>query len=208
MASQVEIVNRALLKLGSDTITSLTEAAPGARAMAASWNSIREDELSRYPWIFAKTQSQLAASTSDPAYRWNYKYRRASDDLRIIEIGEDQVWADWGAGRVYDLLGRDVVTDYAAPLNVTYVRNVTNAGEFSASFSEALAARLAAEHCLKVTGSTSLLPVMEGWYDKAVARAKRNNAIQLPPRQIGGSEPWLGGRIGYKGIDRGGWWRT
>ena len=53
MASEVDICNRALSKLGAARITSLTEDSVNARACNAMYESVRDAELRAHPWNFA-----------------------------------------------------------------------------------------------------------------------------------------------------------
>ena len=194
MASKTEIANRALFKLGSERIESLDQDTPAAAIIKESWDTIVNDELARYPWVFAKAYAQLAATTTTPAFRWQRQFNRAADDLRLIEVGVDQAWASWEIGRTFELQGRLILTDMDAPLNVSYVRCVTNSGEFDAPFVEALACRLAVELCQIITGSVSRKELVDRDYARSIAGAKRANAIQSPPRMIGGNEPFNAAR--------------
>ena len=192
MPSKTEIANRTLGKLGSPHINDLREADPGAKAILSGWDMIRRDELVKNVWTFSKTQKNLAASTAVPLFKWSYAYPRAANDLRLVEIGAS--WVSSLGAQFYDIQGRMVLTNVGSPLSVSYVRDVTNTGEFSPEFAECLAARGALEHCMLITGSNSLLGSMEAWYSKTIEGARRTNAIQLPPQQIGGREPWVESR--------------
>ncbi len=194
MASQVDIANLALSRLGAGRITSITEQDPGARAVREIWDESLEDELKKHVWIFAKKQANLPAKTEKPLFRWSYAFRRPSDDLRLVEIGGDQTWATPMLGSMYDLQGRDILTNIGAPLPITYISYEKNTGNFDAAFTSAFAARLAKEVCYKVTGSSTMLQVMVSWYEDEISKARRNNSIQLPPATFRDAGPWIRAR--------------
>ncbi len=203
MASKVDIANRALIKLGSNTISSLTEQDPGAKVIASNWEMIRRDELMKNVWYFAKRSANLAATAETPDY-WNFQYKRLADDIKLVEIGRDQNWAAYGRTRYYDLQGDLILTDMQPPLRLTYVSDVTNTGNFHSAFAECLAARHALEACMAVTGSNTLLASMYDWYSQVLAAAKRQDAIQTAPQIIGGREPWVAAR--KASVQTSGWW--
>jgi hypothetical protein len=187
MASQVDICNNALTKLGAGRISSISDTGRNAKALAAIWNQQRDTELTMHPWTFATTRAQLPASSTPPAYGWSYAYPLASDYLSLVEIGDRWVWnAD--DPELYTLEGSDagqqVLTDFGSPLPVRYVRRVTNPGLFAPLFCEALACRLAAVACEEITQSLSKQQARWTEYKEAISQARRINAIALPPRRV------------------------
>ncbi len=194
MASKVDIANLALMRLGANRITSLDEQDPSAAAIKEVYDEALADELKKHVWIFAKTQANLAAKVEAPLFRWPRAFRRAADDLRLVEIGGDQTWAADVLGNLYDLQGRDILTDLSAPLQVTYIRNEQNAGQYDSSFVSAFAARLAKECCYKITGSSTMLDGMMRWYEDEIRKARRNNSIQLPPAVFKDQGRWIRAR--------------
>ena len=52
MASQVEICNRALIKLGAGQITSITDNNKQARILSGLWETVRKAELTKRYWNF------------------------------------------------------------------------------------------------------------------------------------------------------------
>lgn len=204
MASQVDIANRALIKLGSNTISNLNEQDPGAKIIAANWETIRRDELSKNIWYFAKKTRQIAAVAAKPI-KWQYEYRRQTGDLRVVEI-DNRYWVPYWLDKYYELQGHSILTDLPSPLTVTYICDVTNTGNYHAAFVEALAARHALEACTAITDSNTLLQSMYQWYDDAIREARRVDAIQSPPERIGGQESWVNSRrSGVIGTDHSLW---
>ena len=63
MASEVDIANRALQKLGAESIVSLTQDSENARACNLCYEPIRDAELRAHPWNFAIKRASLAADS-------------------------------------------------------------------------------------------------------------------------------------------------
>jgi hypothetical protein len=187
VASQVEIVNQALIKLGAATITSLSENTKPANTMRTVYEVKRDAELAAEPWTFAITRTLLPASATPPAFGWQYSYPLPSDFLKMVEVGEDYVFYDIDNGPLFQIesdgdTGRlAVLTDDAGPLKIRYVRRVTTPGLFPPLFVEAFACRLAAETCEALTQSLSKREQAWGERKEAVSKAKRVNSIEQPP---------------------------
>lgn len=88
MASDVQIVNKALVKIGASTITSLTENSKAARSANAIYELTRDAALRDHPWNFAHKRVILASDSEEPAFGWTYAYTMPADFLRVIQWGE------------------------------------------------------------------------------------------------------------------------
>lgn len=189
MASEVEICNQALTKVGATRITSLLDDTPQAKTLNAIYSVKRDAELAAKPWTFAIKRASLPASATPPAFGWSYSYPLPSDFLALVQVGDDWSMYESDGGALFEIesdqaTGRmALLTDQAAPLNVRYVYRVTNAGLFHPLFVEALACRLAAEVCEPLT--QSLAKRQQAWdeYKAAIREARRQNAIEQPPRR-------------------------
>lgn len=194
MASEVEIANRALSKLGEARIASLADASKPARAMNARFALLRDAELAASSWRFAVTRTTLPASTSTPAWGYSKIYERPTDDVRPLKVGD--AFVDYRAMGVmfetsgvvsdrtpYEIIGNKIHTDLSAPLKYEYVKRETDSGQFDALFVEALACRLALDACEELTQSASKMDRIERQYRAALSEARRVNAILSPPRR-------------------------
>lgn len=181
MANTIEICNRALTKIGSSRILSLSDDVKAARALSAIYDLTRQTELQAHPWIFAMTRAQLPALSTAPAFGWQRAYQLPSDCLRVVQLGEHWVLYQPDV-TLFELEGQTVLTDESSPLRIRYISDITNAGLFSPLFAEALACRLAAEVAEELTQSLSKREAAEQAYRQAITIARRANAIQLPPQ--------------------------
>lgn len=86
MASEVEICNSALIKLGDDTITSLTDDSKRARLCNAQFARLRDEVLRAHPWNFAIRRASLAKLSQAPAFEFAAAFRLPEDPycLRVL----------------------------------------------------------------------------------------------------------------------------
>lgn len=174
MASTVEIANRALQKLGAKRIVSLTEDSRNGRAVSAAFEPIKRAELRSHPWSFAIKRTQLAASSTPPAFGFRNQYPLPSDFLRLLnpDPGYNYNDLDW------QIEGSMLLTDWDAPLNFRYVADITDPNLFDPLFRETLASRIAMELCEEITQSNTKKQFAVEMYRLDVAEAKRANAIE------------------------------
>ena len=90
-ASNVEIVNLALSKVGSATIADWNEATKEGRTATAVFTNVREWLQERYPWNFCLTRVSLTFSNATGTnYSNEYTYYSAltnlSNMLRVYEV--------------------------------------------------------------------------------------------------------------------------
>lgn len=199
MASQVEIVNRALTKLGSDRITSMGDAVKPARTMSALWDTVRRAELRKRTWNFAKVRTTLASLATAPVFGFGYQYQLPSDYLRPVQIGDVYVipgLTDYREGddSAWTIEGSVLLTDFAAPLQFVYVKDVTDPGAFDATFVEVMASKLAYEACYDITQSNQGRQQAAEDYKAAVRDAALQNAIEKPPQGLP-DDSWVMGRL-------------
>lgn len=152
MASQLQMANLALLRLGSSAmIADMSESSNEARVMTALWDVERDTVLSELPWPFATgyVALGLVAGTSSVAVNddWQYSYRYPSGCLKVRRITAAAMRRrptdppPFRVGR--DGTGKLIYTNQADPVTVEYTVAVTAPGEFSAPFASMLAWRLA-----------------------------------------------------------------
>lgn len=203
MASQVEICNRALTKLGAARITALTDNSKSARVMASLWDTVRRSELRRRNWGFAMARDSLPASATAPAWGFANAFPLPSDFLRLSQVNDtfavpsltdyrQEDDAAWSIERVGGVVC--ICCDFDAPLKVRYVVDVTDPAQFDALFVEALASKLAYEACYEITQSRQGMEAAMQDYKAAITDAARNNAIEKAPAGLP-DDSWIMGRL-------------
>lgn len=197
MASEVEICNRALVKLGEKTILSLTDDSKPARTCNLLYKPTRNYVLRNHPWNFAIKRVEMARNTEDPVYDYAYSYKLPSDCLRVLIPNREQ-WE-------YGIEGRNLVTDYPDSF-LKYIRRVEDPNQMDESFQESLACKLAAEMAVTLSDNDARHKDMVKLYQLSITEARSVDAMEDGPKWLT-SEEWLESRRtgvgGPKGIHRG-----
>lgn len=149
--SKVNICNQALLMLGSDTITSLDESDKRATHCSVLYDPTRKALLRRHNWGFARARRDLAQLSTAPDFGFEYYYQLPSDCLRIRGIYQD---SEMPFTDRYSVESNKIAINIS-PCRIIYTRNVENPREFDALFDKALAAWLAWELALPISGSST-----------------------------------------------------
>lgn len=151
MASDVEIANLALSRLGQNQIMSLDDASPAARFCKAFYSQTRDEVLQSNPWTFGTAYVTLSRLTSTPLLEWDYQYQLPSDCLRVIELN--------GVGTgdrpgYFVVQGQKLLTNETDAI-IRYIQRVTDGALFTPLFVEALSCKLAARIAKPLTGDAN-----------------------------------------------------
>lgn len=195
MSSKIEIVNTALTLLGEVRIISIDDDVKPAREAKAIYDITRDALLASYNWSFAKERASLSALADAPAFEYDLQYQFPSDALRILFIGDYYVGVDLSDYRgsstsEFTIEGRKILTNMAAPLNIKYVKRVTDTTQMTAPFTMAFAAKLAEMLAEPLTQSDQKRARAEASLKEAISLAIRSNAIELPPEKLADDE-WI-----------------
>jgi len=105
MTTKLQIINNALLMVGAETISTLTDSSREARVASSVYDVTREDLLARNPWDFALGQVQLAQVATTPLFGFDHAYQlpvnpkalrimRKNDPPNDYRIFEDKLYTD------------------------------------------------------------------------------------------------------------------
>lgn len=176
MTSVTSICNRALQRLGtSNRILGITDDTRNGRACNACYESIRDAELRKHYWNFAKMDSgplaPLSAAPDDPNY--TYAFLLPSDCVRIMKPTDPLL--DW------QLRGRKILTNDDDVLYLTYIAKITDPNLFDPLFAEMVSMRMADAMCEEITQSTSKQQAIRQDYKDIEDDARRTNAFETIP---------------------------
>lgn len=200
MASRVDLANLALTKLGSaKRITSLTENSVAAGAINAVYDLMRLAELRAHYWAFALKRTAIPASATLPSWGYTLAFPLPADFVRLVQVNQfylvpglldynDADASDWA------IESGSILCNYAAPLRIRYVWNVTDEGTFDPLFNVSFASRLAYECCEQITNSNSKKAALADDYKAAIKEAVKASAIEKPPAVIG-DDSWMMARL-------------
>ena len=165
MPSTVDICNLALQRLGAKPISSLSDDSTAARECNRVYDHARDSELRSHPWNFARKRASLAASSTVPAFGYDFQ----------IEDG-------------------NILTDDTAPLKVTYIYQQTDPNAFDQTFVDLLVSRIAMDLVEKLTQSNQKLIAAQNRYVASQREARKVNAFertaQVPP-----TDSWITARL-------------
>jgi hypothetical protein len=171
MASEVEIVNNALLLFGGDTIVSLDDNTTRAKIAKNIFGPTRDAVLRAHAWNCAISRAKLGLSSSAPSYSWTYKYPLPSDPycLRVLSLNESQ--EDGDPGDEFRIEGRFLVTNEGTA-DIQFIKRITDPNEFDANLYQALSFRLAAAMSYSITGSQAVVTAMWTLYENMIKEAR------------------------------------
>ena len=195
MPSTVDIANYALNNLGASNISSLDENSKAARIVNQRYEAVRDAVFRAHPWNCLIQRAQLAQETDAPAFGYTYQYALPTNPycLRVLEFSngtlsypQDNITNNSG-GPVFVIEGRKLLTDEAVA-RIKYIGRITDPQQYDASLVEALAARLAAEVCYAITGSTSMVQIQTSLYEAKINEARFNDATEGATQRLEASD--------------------
>ena len=165
----VSICNSALVKVGSDTISSLTQETKSARILNAIYEYVRDVVLRAHPWNFATKRAALTPTANVPTYEYAYEYDIPNDCLRVLdEEYDDTDWVVEGAK----------ILSNSSTLNIRYIYQNTDPSSYDSMFAEALSWRLAREVGYGLSQSTALMEMCDKQYRAVLAEARSMDAAE------------------------------
>jgi hypothetical protein len=158
--SEVQICNIALARIQGEPITDLeTDDSKSAVLCRTLYEEARDATLEDHPWSFAITRQLLTISSDTNFTTLAYQYQLPTDPKCIRPICLLDSLSFYLEMTSYPFIkeGDKLFTDlYAAGLK--YIGQVKDPGQFSPSFTNALAWRLAAELLKPIEGSSPVDP--------------------------------------------------
>ena len=197
MASDVDICNLALVKLGAQPIPSLTSNDPKAAVLNRVYPLLRDKLLRVWRWNFTRVYTELPALTDSPPFEYSYAYQLPSDYLRLeladVSDGTSQAVGmpaasigDWNFNRNQDyrIVGRQIWSNVPPPLRIQYAAQITDPTQFDAAFVESFACYIAWQLCEQLTGSSQKRQMAQQEYMVSIREARMTNAVELPPETL------------------------
>lgn len=173
--SVVDICNNALIRIGSKTITSLSDGDKVANACNALYEQTRDSLLRQHLWNFAMKRVQLASETTAPAFGFSLSYPLPSDFIRVKMI-EDQVLS-------YKIEQTSLLTD-AEEVKLIYVSRLEDVTKFDPLFTEALILSLALRLSYILIGSNSREAALKDELQRVLFLAKQVDGQEDTPDML------------------------
>lgn len=161
--TQTKICNLALIRVGAERISSISQDTKSAILLNAIYEQCRDDVLRAHPWNFAIKRDELAPTGSEPAYEYDYEYDLPNDCLRVLTPDSNDI--------DYVIEDSKILTDEST-LNISYIYRNENESSWDSNFASALAWKLASEVAYALTQSLKLKESCEKSYEKALREAR------------------------------------
>lgn len=190
MATDVTIVNAALIRLGETTITALADDLKPARLANEIYADVRDAVTRAHPWNFALARAELAANANAPTWGYAYAYDLPVEPdhcLRVLTVDGER------DGR-WTIEGRQIVSNLPSPIRILYLRRISEPDDTDPLFREALSARLARELAEPLGKSTSLQQAMGNLYEAKLREARSADGQEGTP-EILSADTWLTARF-------------
>jgi len=155
MTSEVEICNRAIDKVGGNSIVSLTDNTEEARILNRNYAGVRDYLLRTDTWNFAKAKQTLAELTP-PDFGFAKAFQLPTDWLRNVEIN-----GDCDGKLQFDIVGDQLHTDEDS-INLVFIQRITDPTKFDVLFTQQLIDELAKVLAYPVTQNRSMRQDMAG----------------------------------------------
>lgn len=181
MASDIQICNIALSKLGAATIASLSEGSQEANFCSTFYESARDAALRSHPWNFASKTRVLASTDVPTGYEETYAYSYPSDCLMASKVHDGE--GNESTFRV--ILHEDSNGDKSKLIltnletaNLTYTVRVTDPNIYDSQFIESFALRLAAELAWPITKDHNVEQNMYTKFNNSLPETEASNSSE------------------------------
>ena len=179
------ICNMALRQLGAKRISVITDENEHARVLNDVYEDVRNEVLESHPWNFASIRVALVVRDDTPAFDYEYFFQLPANCLRVIRLNDTDVEFKVEEDRL-------LINESSA--KILYIKKVTDTSLYTATFTTALATRLAAEVAYAVTGDARITELKGKEYLVKLAVAKAADAQGGGTTEKIEDNSWIDGR--------------
>ena len=169
MASIIEICNTALIELGAETISSLSETSTEAVSCNTVWEQCRKSVLRSHPWNFAtKTEELPAITVNTRKFRYDYAYQLPSNCLRLMRVYKNGDYK----------LEANVIYTNKSDCFVKYIYDNISTNTWDSLFIDAMAAKVQSKIAFAITKGRDNVTYAENLYEKRLMLAQAVDASE------------------------------
>jgi len=167
MTSVVSICNQAITWLGGNPIISLDDGTTEAILCKANYAHLRDAVLEEGKWTFATKRFKLLPNPTAPIYGYSHRFEIPSTVFVVltatnyVDNANDNNQFDYRREENFIVCNESVVY-------IKALVRITDVTKYTATFIQALAARIAADIAAPLTESTSKEKKMQDKYDRAI----------------------------------------
>ena len=173
--TQISICNNALVKVGADRISSISQDTRSAILLNAIWDQVRDEVLRAHPWNFAMKRAVLAPNSDAPDFGYDYAYDLPSDCLRVWSAKESD---EESASEInHSIEDSQILCDYDA-IYVRYIYRNEDPSAWDSLFASAMSCRLAQEISYALTQSLPLRDSLKQEYKLSLQDARTADGME------------------------------
>lgn len=182
MASDIDIASNALVLIGDDPISALSESVAASNLYSDTYEYV----LSQHPWSFAMKEQDFSQLSQQPDTEtgFRYAYQRPGDLIRLWAILPTQH---------YQVVGEFIYSNSSA-LWGRYVYKVTETS-LPPHFVKCLQYKLAADFSVSVAEDEQKMQIFEMKYRDSLGEAMAIDSQQHPYAGIRGNPIRIGRRV-------------
>lgn len=189
--SPTSICNLALGWLGANLITAFDDDSTESKLCLANYDPLLDAVLETYQWSFATRRRRYGASSEpgedeEDAYD-KFRFKVRPDTLRVLKVQPDKNF-DRPSALEWQIEEGHILAPQT-PVFVQEIFRVTETAQFSTSFVQAFAARIAADLALPITESGKKQELMYSLYLTKLDEAKTLDSMQGKSTRIRSS--WM-----------------
>lgn len=174
MATQLDICNSALIKLGAEPITALTDNNKRAKLCLQQYSKSKRKLLYNDPWNFAIQREELSATGDIPVYGFDNTFDLPTDYLRILDL--EVLSKEWR-------MEGDTILANDDTIKVRYIAEVEES-LFSPPFEEALSLHIAYDLSYALVQDKSYRTQLQQEREFALAQARSFNSQEGTPPEL------------------------
>lgn len=185
VTSEVGIANMALSFLGQQPIISLGDRSKQAVHANQRFGDVRDSTFRDHRWNSVSKKVVLTTTNTAPVWGFSTAHSLPSDFIRFSRLDDLDIH--------FAIEGREIHSNQST-INMKYVFRETVVANWDELLKTAVAARLAAEICVAITGSRGLMADMWNIYNLKMEEARLIDKLEAPVQTMEGTT-WLDARL-------------
>ena len=175
-ASWTQICNRALGRLGSDTIVDLDDGSKSAEYCGRFLPEAIEHILGQWDFKFARRRLRLSPNIDRPAFGWNNQFNYPMDLIRLVKVyGGHNERPDDNDLVPFQVENGMILTD-ADILRIIYIARPDDPNQLPQSIRKAISTHLASLLATPLTSNEQLIALILSESQRAIEQAKIEDA--------------------------------
>jgi hypothetical protein len=175
-ASWTQICNRALGRLGAESITDLSEGTRPAEYCGRFLPEAVEYVLGQWDFKFARRRLRLAPNAEQPEFGWKYQFNYPADCIRLVEVCGEQSQRPAESEIIpYQVENGKILSD-AETLQIIYITRPDDPNQLPQSVRKAVSTHLAYLLSTALISNEQLTALIAAESQASLEIAKRTDA--------------------------------